>query len=412
MRAPTAVLTFVLGVAACSGAPSAAECAAPAGRLVAVLQDYVGEFEGVEPKDFDSLKAKLPSPAGLAVAVARYRKDVTGSDCGTSALRTSLVRALSELRGRKLIAASIASSLRSSLTRAAEFGNEPQRTEEITVAPTDDLAAVVSSSVTGTRIVLAPGVHRVASPLVLIDGVTIVGAGRDRTRIVSRAEGVALIFLGSGTLQLEELALAHSGPAAASMIVVRAGSYALRNVRVSGARRGPSGAGGNGLIVGASAPEKGAGTRTMRIENSEFLDNDSSGITVGGDDAPLITRSVVRGSDVCGICYAGREGGVLHESRLTSNGVGVTVLSRARPVLQANTIAGNRIGVEVRDRARPRLERNVLRRNEAAAIVFLGASRGSTRSNSCEGGSLGIVLLGTSRPSLSGDRCGVVDRRS
>ena len=95
---------------------------------------------------------------------------------------------------------------------------DPGAPRRVEVAPGDDLGARFDSVPSGSTLVLAAGTYRIDRPLVVIQDVTIRGAGPGRTHIVSTAADAAFLQPASVRLGLRDLEVRHTGTSAASVL--------------------------------------------------------------------------------------------------------------------------------------------------------------------------------------------------
>ncbi|MCA1841379.1 MAG: hypothetical protein LC723_13830, partial [Actinobacteria bacterium] len=251
----------------------------------AALQTYVDSFAGKSVDDFvkqDSPPSRVPVAKGLA----RFRKAVSESKCEPGHLRLQLTQEFTKLRGKGVMAETVSTSLRAAFLTALT-GNPADKPEERHISPKDDLRQAIASVVPGSRLILSAGEFRVDAPLIVFEGITFTGGGKDVTRIISTSSGAALIFLGVGNLGIEDLTLKHEGTSAASLAVLRSGSYHIERSRFEGATKDAS-SGGIGLILGASSGSAGGVSRTMHISDDEFIGNAESAVVISGDDAPFV----------------------------------------------------------------------------------------------------------------------------
>jgi parallel beta-helix repeat protein len=434
-------------------------CVGYAKSVAAELQSYVSRFDAAGG-DPGSTPPGIPGIPRLREQVTELTGRVGGNGCDAAVFRKALAGELGDVRASSDLGRAVAGTLVANVRDVLEPG-APRRVE---VAAGEDLATAFDGVPSGSTLVLAAGTYRVSRPLVVLQDLTLRGAGQGRTRIVSTAGDAALLQAAPVRLDLSGLSLEHAGRSAASVLLLRAGTTSLDRVVVSGARLASSdrakagtvpdlSAGGNGVV----AVSRGR----LTVRDSNLVDNDAGGLVASARSRPDVSGSTLADNRLCGVCFLGRSAGELRDSTLRSNGVGVIVGNRARPHVSDNTVARNRraglvsqeaaapevvgnrfisngdIGVAVYNRsealvrgnevtghrqvgivvstesaASPRVVSNRLNGNTRAGLAFLGVSRGTARGNRCSGGSVGLVLGGTSRPDTSGGSCVVTDERT
>ncbi|MDW8222606.1 MAG: protein kinase, partial [Gemmatales bacterium] len=112
------------------------------------------------------------------------------------------------------------------------------------------LELAVRSAKAGDIIVLAAGRFTLKERITVDKPLSIRGAGRQETHLLSWEELFAIQFTGQGPWTLENLTLEHVGNARASVVVVDSGHILIRNCRFTGAtfqEKAPSPRGGRGL---------------------------------------------------------------------------------------------------------------------------------------------------------------------
>ena len=434
-------------------------CTGYAASVAGQLQTYVARFDTPAGSD-ETAPPGIPSIARLRDQVTELTDRVGGDGCETGVFSAALTRQLRTVRASTDLGSAVAATLVANVRDVLNPG-APRRVE---LSPGDDLGARFDSVPSGSTLVLAAGTYRIDRPLVVIQDVTIRGAGPGRTHIVSTAADAAFLQPASVRLGLRDLEVRHTGTSAASVLVLRAGTTALDRVTVGGARlaAGQSvtdgtvpdlAAGGNGIIALSS------GTTTLR--DVRVLDNATGGLVASARSRAQVSGVVASGNRLCGLCFLGRAAGTVSGGTVRGNGVGVIVGNRARPRVVDSTVTGNRragvvsqqdsapvvadnrvsdngdIGIAVYNRseavlrgntvtghrqvgivvsteagAGPRVVGNGLSGNTQAGLAFLGASRGTAQGNRCTGGSAGLVLGGTSQPDVGGGSCPVRDERT
>lgn len=406
MRSKSALLLAVLLMAtACNRAADPADrCEQAVSNLEASLQRYVDSFAGKSVDDFVKQESP-PSRAPVANGLARFRKEISEAKCDPGPLRLRLAQEFKKIRGKGVMAETVSTSLRSAFL-AALTGDLSDKPEERHLEPKDDLRQAIASVVPGSRLILSPGEFHVDKPLIVFEGITFTGGGKDVTRIVSTSPGAALIFLGVGSLGIEDLTLKHEGTSAASLAVLRSGSYRIERSRFEGATKDAN-SGGIGLVLGASSSSASDTARTMRITDDEFVGNAESAIVVSGDDAPFIENVTIDSGANCGICYIGSAGGELHNSRIMGTGAGIAALATSSPSISGNVISDNKIAMQVRDSSKPVFDNNTMARNSSAGIVYAGSFGGRATNNRCQDQKVDILVIAPADPTLVSNSCTV-----
>ncbi|HVF12913.1 MAG TPA: hypothetical protein VNA87_07495, partial [Actinomycetota bacterium] len=115
MKAKRVLASLAMGMALVSCTPQEDPCLGATEKLVADIQRYVDKFADVTPSEFAEGKS-LGADKTLPNALTRYRKAVGDADCEVANLRQALVDELATLEGDGVIAQTLATTLRVSLS--------------------------------------------------------------------------------------------------------------------------------------------------------------------------------------------------------------------------------------------------------------------------------------------------------
>ena len=425
-------------------------------RLVTALDGFTDQFDGLTPTG-DAKIPPMPSIRQLRTEAVAFDKQLAQSGCRETEART----AIEEWRQAEGATGPLAEAVRAALAANVldvVTGRNGRVRHELT--SDEDLATVLSRMPSGATVVLPEGRFALDSTVAFVQDITIQGAGRGRTSITSRAQGASLVLASQVTLRMSGLRVEHGGGGSASVLLLRAGSAALRDVQVEGATRNARVAPGAQAVLSGGSGIVLAGGGRLNMRRSSSTRNAVGGVLVASG-RPDVKGSSFRGNDVCGVCFVGKSSGQLRDSVLVGNGAGLMLGDRSAPVVNDNRIEGNRqaglvvqgashprlarntvrgnggIGVAVYGRASPQVTANIvsghqqtgilvnvaaratpslrgndLRANGSAGVVFMGRSRGTASNNTCSGAKFGLVLDGTAAPVLGRNDCALQDQRS
>jgi parallel beta-helix repeat protein len=447
----TRVLRRAGGVLALGGCILAAGCSTPTSEpdpaatartacdeqiasLVAELQLYVDGFEASGALAY-ATGVDLPDPDDVERALEQRRQGLEQLGCDPIRSQQVLSQRLDGLQGDGGIADAVARSLRATLLGGG--GEEPR---ELDVEPGDDLAAIAVTAPGGSTLRLSAGEHHLDDPIIVAAPLRIVGAGQDRTRLVSAGEEAALIVLASAGLHLSDLTIRHEAEETAAVVVLLSPRATLEDVTVRGARSQGDGLGGVGVFVEVEqlGPAQGRDllpevTGTL-LSGLTVQDNDGPGIAVTGPSSPRVVDAVVRDNGLCGVCFLGVGGGSLEGSTVSGNLAGVVVAGRAAPRIVGNRIDGNdsdgilfeaggrgtvedndvvgnqERGITLTDDAAGTFHRNRIGDNSEVAVAVVGSATATFADNEMTGHPIGVwvdesadVELGDNRIDAEGE---------
>lgn len=436
-------------------------CDVLADRLADALGAFISGFSGVDVLRAEQLPP-LPSIPDLRTDSVGVRDRLRAEGCDLRAAAEDVQERSASRPAEGLLANTVRRTVVANVVNVLEGGEEdPDPAPSTRLQPGDDLGKVVSGLPAGSVLRIPAGEIRVDEPIVLLQDVSLVGEGADRTRIISTARGAGVVLTAPGVVAVEGLTLAHEGDSPASLLLVRAGRMNLDDVHLTGASSGgrlPSQRPNNSLIVGSGIVLDGGDE--LSVTDSLISDNEVSGVQVSGTARTVMNDVTVTGSGTCGLCFLGESSGTVMSSLIRDNGVGVLLADRAAPTLEKTRISGNtRAGVVTQNRSHPvlrdvdltnngpqglavlgnasprlidsmvaghsesgvalnvgrstspQIRGNTFGANGKAAMVFLGEGTAKVSNNRCSSGRSQIVLDGSTAPVLSENRCSVRDQR-
>ncbi|MCS7159909.1 MAG: right-handed parallel beta-helix repeat-containing protein [Gemmatales bacterium] len=250
------------------------------------------------------------------------------------------------------------------------------------------LELAVRSAKAGDIIVLAAGRFTLKERITVDKPLSIRGAGRQETHLLSWEELFAIQFTGQGPWTLENLTIEHVGNARASVVVVDSGHILIRNCRFTGAtfqKETPSPRGGCGLWF--------TGTARGLVINCTCDRNGSNGIEISGKAQMVLEGNTCESNNASGILYYEHAGGAARDNTCRNNGSGgIAVLGQAQPTLEGNTCEHNKeSGIAYFDNAGGTARNNTCRYNEDYGIFVSKTARPVLGINDLFGNKLGDV---------------------
>ena len=186
----------------------------------------------------------------------------------------------------------------------------------------------------GSTIELSAGEFEVEEMLERDTALTVTGAGREQTTILSRAPAAAVNYSGAGLLSFSDLTLRHEGPAAADVLKVLSGQLELADCRVEGGLReaGRTNYGAGLFLLGESV---------TTVSGCEFGRNDGAGVEAIQNAQINMQNSLLSGNG-SGILFDGSSSGSIQDNQIAKNdGVGIYIFAQAVPEISDNVIQDN-----------------------------------------------------------------------
>ncbi len=398
---------------AAAEARRAADCAAAVGSLLAVTQRYL---DGVGATTASGASQTAPSPSTESAVdqqveqeqFGRALQDVRGYSsrrgCEPEQFQSELSEGLTGLSAGGPVARAVLLQLQ------ADSDPPARPATPSPLQPGADVAAAVAAAPGGATVQLAAGTFELTDTLALLRGVTLRGAGRDATVLQTGAGGGALLVLTGELVAVQSLTLRRTGEAPGPVLsAAPVAALELTNARIAGARADGDGLGGVGVLMSAgSGGQTGPARRvSLRVTDTEILDNAVAGVVIAGEHRAEFLRTVVERSGQCGVCYLDTSDGVVRDSSFTDNAAGIVAGGNARPKIEASTVTGGEVGIQAIDRAAPDVTGTTVVRAARAAFVWTGAATGRLGGNRCVDVEFGIVAGPSSAPLLGENDCRV-----
>lgn len=291
-------------------------------------------------------------------------------------------------------------------TLALEAGKTVHRTVSLPpVAPNVPNALVgpkefiraVKNARDGASIALEPGEYRLPEGLTITRSITLIGAGRDKTRIVSDAELFVVKFDAQGSLAASDLSFIHDGTGKADVVVIENGSFSFERCGFSGGIRNPEkdATTGDGLWVRDNA--------RGRITDSLFSGNGLHGLEIQGSASLTLDGNTFERNKEDGFVFFDDSTGMARNNTSRENGLhGVSVAERANPTLEGNVLENNKeVGLRYSGTASGTARLNIARNNGLSGLTVNDSARPTLTGNVLrENGSYGLYIARDARPIL------------
>jgi hypothetical protein len=422
----TTLLAIVLLAACSSNAPSdtpasaagtttdaatsqSAYCAAVTTAVLNATQRYVDgygtplEVEPAIPRRERRTPTQTLGDGELRATLEEAGRDLRRHDCDPALFQQSLRDGLAGVTARGAVARAMLLHLQSSLTGLSNA--EPQTRS---VAPGDNLAEELAGAAPGSTVELAAGSYELDRSLVLLQGVTLRGAGRNRTTIRSSASDAAVLVLTDGRVEVSDMTVRHVGPEPAPvMIGGPSASVVLTGARIAGATSARGERGGTGVLMSARDGEVGDRGTTLEVTGSQFVGHAAAGVLLDGGHRASITTSEFRNNGQCGVCFVGASSGAVRNSSFVANGAGVAVDDDARPALTGDTFRNGQVAVQVSGSAAAVVKGATVTGAGRAALIFSDQASGRVEGTTCRDVSYGIVVAPSALPYVGDNECSV-----
>lgn len=421
--AAAAVGLVVLG--GCSGSPSAPEptqqtdtgtvevqaalCEGAATQVITAVERLVSTYATPVLEQTDEQAEPSPSATvepgdtgdDLATAVESAQRTVNRLGCNPTAFNADVSAGLATISPTGPVATAVWRRVTASV-----LGEVEQEATERSVTGEDELLEAIAQAAPGSTIVLPAGTTELGSTIVLLDGLTLRGQGRDSTTLISSTPESAIIVATEGLVTLTDLTLRLDGTDPASGLVAGpSASVALDGVRVTGATRGEDGAGGAGVYMSAEGDAGSGRGTTLEVTDSAFEDNAWAGIAIAGGHRVSVEEATVTDNGEVGILFLDSASGSVARSSITGNTIGLAATGSAHPTWLASTISGGSIGMQVDGLVAIVIDGMRVTGSSSAAMLVGGEVTGAITRLNCDDTPYGIVVGDTAAPTLAENDC-------
>ena len=257
--------------------------------------------------------------------------------------------------------------------------NQATKTVEILVGDSpSNVEQLIELLRKGGRVDIKAGRYVLTDPLTLDNDVELIGEGSDNTFIVSSTGDNVLKFQGPAKFTASGISFEHTGNSAANVIDVADGEINFSNCNFIGTANTTGG--GVGLWL--------TGSTTGVVKNSS-IKNNRLGIQINNEAKPNLEGNTIRNNKEIGISYFENAGGTAIGNRVENNeGIGISVEGSASPRLEQNIVRNNRVSEEI-----------------GTGIAYYNNTNtgGIAIKNTIEGSYDGIAVEGVATPRLEGN---------
>lgn len=194
------------------------------------------------------------------------------------------------------------------------FKLKPEK-KVISTTPTvafDDLENAINTAKDGAVLHLAAGYYPLSKRLDVQKSITLIGAGKTETRILSSAPGYALSFDGI-QLHLQDIDFEHVGQAESEVVTISNSTFSIQSCRFTGGYSPKSPiSNGNGLYVYGSSYGK--------ISESIFDHNSYDGIFVENNARITLNYSELSNNGIMGVTFWDTSQGNVSNNVMRLNG--------------------------------------------------------------------------------------------
>ncbi len=226
----------------------------------------------------------------------------------------------------------------------------------------DDLENAINTAKDGSVLHLAAGYYSLSKSLYIQKSITLIGAGKTETRILSSAPGYALSFNGI-QLHLQDIDFEHVGQQESEVVTISNSTFSIQSCRFTGGYSPKSPiSNGNGLYV--------YGSSYGEISESIFDNNSYDGIYVEDNSNVTINHSELSNNGIMGVIFWDTSQGEVSNNLMYSNGwAGAVFTGSSRGKIYKNIISKHQDGIRLRFQSKVSVEENTFQENAIAIYL-------------------------------------------
>lgn len=269
-----------------------------------------------------------------------------------------------------------------------------QNLTNVRVRDVDELLLAVRNAPTGANVTLEAGEYVLPQGLEIKKPVTLIGQGRDTTRMVSEAGGFVVKFDSWGVFAARGIRFEHRGKQPSDVLVVEKGTIEIEACQFTGAVRnaGQQANFGDGLWV--------RGIVLGTVTDSVFDNNGLHGVELQEKARLTLQGNTFERNTQNGLSFFGESGGEARNNTSRLNGLhGISINGDALVRVEGNTLEQNtEVGLRYSGNAWGTASGNIIRDNKLSGIAVNDTARPTLISNtSTDNGSYGLYVAQTAR---------------
>ena len=217
------------------------------------------------------------------------------------------------------------------------------------------LNQVISTAAEGSLIKLANGEYPINETIILTKSIRLIGEGIYKTIITGSGLELLLESTCENNIEMKGISFITKGEKPTTAVEISGGELRITNCSFSGGKSAGDGISGMGLLV--------RGNAKVSITESQFLENQESGLWIGGNVQGNVKDSKFEKND-CGLAVTENASIETSNNVFTENHVGFAFDKTASGVMKDNKIVKNRGGVLVKGNSTPKILNNKFSEND------------------------------------------------
>jgi parallel beta-helix repeat protein len=243
----------------------------------------------------------------------------------------------------------------------------------------DQLENAINSANDGAVLHLAAGDYVLSKSLDIQKSITLIGAGKTKTRILSSAPGYALFFDGI-QLHLQGIDFEHIGQAESEVLMILNSTFSIQGCRIAGGYSPKSSiSNGNGLYLYGYSDGKitesifehnaydgiyVANNSSLTLEDNELSNNGIMGVAFWDTSQGNVSNNVMRLNGWAGAVFTGYSSGKIYKNIISKHQDGIRLRFQSKVSVEENTFQENAIAIYLSENIQPTMSGNVFLNND------------------------------------------------
>ncbi len=242
----------------------------------------------------------------------------------------------------------------------------------------DDLENAINTAKVGAVLHLAAGDYVLSKSLDIQKSITLIGAGKTKTRILSSADRYALFFDGI-QLHLQGINFEHVGQENSDILLIENSTFSIEDCRFTGSAKPTSNEVGIGLylyghsdgVISKSLFDHNstygmyiANNSSVKLEHNKFNNNGSVGVAFWDTSQGEVLENTMQSNELAGIAFTGFSKGRIYKNIISKSRYGIRLRFDSQISVIENTFQENSNAIYLAEKAQSTLARNIFLNND------------------------------------------------
>lgn len=242
----------------------------------------------------------------------------------------------------------------------------------------DQLENAINSAQDGAVLRLAAGDYLLSKSLDIRKSITLIGAGKTNTRVLSSASGYALFFEGI-QLHLQGIDFEHIGQENSDVLLIQNSTFSIEDCRFTGSAKPTLAEAGVGLylygysdgVISKSLFDHNstygmyvANNSSVKLEQNKFNHNGAVGVAFWDTSQGDVSQNSMQSNELAGIAFTGFSKGRIYKNIISKSQYGIRLRFDSQTSVIENTFQENSNAIYLAEKTQPTFSGNVFQNND------------------------------------------------